>query len=149
MERKEFIQLFGLGAISVLAGSCLGGCSSDDNGGTPAPAPTPPAAGSIDFTLDLTAPANAALNDAAVGYVYGASNQVIVAKTTAGSYLAVAAPCTHQGTQVVFQRANNLFFCPNHSSRFNPDGTVINGPAAASLTRYTATQIGTSLRVTG
>ncbi len=148
MERKEFIQLFGLGAISVLAGGCLGGCSNDDNDGS-TPAPTPPGTGAIDFTLDLAAPANAALNDAAVGYVYGANSQVIVAKTTAGSYIAVAAPCTHQGTRVVFQPANNVFFCPNHSSRFNPDGTVINGPAAAALKRFTATQTGTSLRVTG
>lgn len=145
MERKEFIQLFGLGAISVLAGGCLGGCSKDDNGNTPAP--NPPSG--VDFTLDLTAPTSAPLNDPAVGYVYGANNQVIVAKTKAGGYIAVAAPCPHQGTRVVFQPNNNLFFCPNHASRFNNDGTVINGPATSALKKYTVTQTGSSLRVTG
>ena len=148
MERKEFIQLFGLVAVSVLTG-CLGGCSKDDGGS--APAPTPPTGGgsaAIDFTLDLTAPANAPLNDPAVGYVYGAGNRVIVAKTTAGGYIAVAAPCTHQGTTVVFQRANNVFFCPNHGSNFNSDGTVANGPATAALKRYTVAQTSNLLRVT-
>ncbi|HLK97563.1 MAG TPA: Rieske (2Fe-2S) protein [Hymenobacter sp.] len=144
MKRNEFIQLFGLGAVSVLAGGCLGGCSKDDNDGS-----TPTPTSSVDFTLDLTAAANAPLNDPAVGYVYGANGQVIVAKTTAGGFIAVAAPCTHQGTRVVFQAANTLFFCPTHSSRFNPDGTVVNGPAGAALKRYTVTQTGNSLRVTG
>ncbi|TYZ07075.1 Rieske (2Fe-2S) protein [Hymenobacter lutimineralis] len=147
MERKEFIQLFGLGAVALLSGGCLGGCSSDKEDVTPGPGTTPGPT-KIDFTLDLSAAANAALQDPAIGYVYGADGQVIVAKTTADTYLAVQAPCTHQGTPVAFFPAQNLFICPNHGSAFKPDGTVSNGPAARALTKYTVTQTGNTLRVT-
>ncbi|SHI29446.1 cytochrome b6-f complex iron-sulfur subunit [Hymenobacter daecheongensis DSM 21074] len=148
MERKEFIHLFGLGAAAVLTTGCLGGCSGS-KGDDPTPGSSgPTGATSVDFTLDLTAPANADLQDPAKGYVYGAGGQVIVAKTTAGTYLAVQAPCTHQGTAILFQPGQGNFFCPNHGSQFNADGTVANGPAARPLKKYTVTQTGNSLRVT-
>ncbi|UOQ73875.1 QcrA and Rieske domain-containing protein [Hymenobacter cellulosilyticus] len=150
MERKEFIQLFGLGAAAVLATGCLGGCSGskDDN---PAPAPGqggPTGSTGVDFTLDLTEPANAALNDPQKGYVYGANSAVIVARLTDGSYIAVQAPCTHEGTTLVFQASSSMFRCPNHGSLFNPNGTVANGPAERALKKYTVTQTGNTLRVT-
>ncbi|GAA4000793.1 Rieske (2Fe-2S) protein [Hymenobacter fastidiosus] len=148
MERKEFIQLFGLGAAAILTTGCLGGCSST-KGDDPTPGGgTPPTPAAVDFTLDLGAPANAALNNPALGYVYNASGQVIVAKTKAGGYLAVQAPCTHQGVKVEFQPNEGNFLCPLHGSRFNADGTVVNGPAITALKQYTATQTGNSLRVT-
>ncbi|MCR5887641.1 Rieske (2Fe-2S) protein [Hymenobacter sp. J193] len=146
MERKEFIQLFGLGAVALLSGGCLGGCSSDKEDVKPTPTPTP---GKTDFTLDLTAAANAPLQDPAVGYVYSADGQVIVARTTAGAYVAVQAPCTHQGATIAFFPAQNMFVCPSHGSTFQSDGTVSNGPAARALAKYTVTQTGNSLRITG
>ncbi|UOQ54624.1 QcrA and Rieske domain-containing protein [Hymenobacter cellulosivorans] len=152
MERKEFIQLFGMGAAAILATGCLGGCSgSKDDNPTPAPGtgggPTGPAG--VDFTLDLTEPANAALNDPQKGYVYGASNAVIVAKLTDGSYIAVQAPCTHEGTTIVFEASSSMFRCPNHGSMFTANGTVANGPAARALKKYTVSRTGNTLRVTG
>ena len=144
MKRHEFIHLFGFGAAMVLSG-CLGSCTSKTDNATPAPSP---GSNSIDFTLDLADPANARLNDPAFGYVYGANGQVIVAKTTAGGYVALAAACTHQGTSVQFQPGSNGFICPNHGSQFSTSGTVLNGPASAPLRAYTVTQTGTKLRVT-
>ncbi|TGE20270.1 Rieske (2Fe-2S) protein [Hymenobacter aquaticus] len=148
MERKEFIQLFGMGAVAVLATGCLGGCSS--KGGDPAPdnGGTGGATG-VDFTLDLTDPANADLNNPAIGYVYGASRRVIVAKLTDGTYIAVQAPCTHEGFTIVYQASASNFLCPNHGSLFNSDGTVAGGPATRALKKYTVTQTGNTLRVTG
>lgn len=143
LERKEFIQLFGLGAISVLSGSCLSSCGSQKED-DPKP-PEQPA--NVDFTLDLSAPANAPLNDPQIGYVYALNNLIIVAKTTAGSYLALAAPCTHQGTLVTYQTNQNNFYCPSHASLFSPEGKVLGGPAPAALKRYTTTLTGTMLRV--
>lgn len=149
MKRDEFLHLFGFGAAMVLTG-CLGSCGGKTEDPQPAgPGTTPgPGQGAIDFTLDLTDSANAPLNNPALGYVYGAGGRVIVAKTTAGGYIAVAAPCTHQGTPVVFQTASNNFFCPNHSSRFSSSGAVLNGPAAAPLRAYTVVQTGNMLRIT-
>lgn len=146
MKRHEFINLFGFGAAMVLSG-CLGGCTSKTGSATPAPT-SGPGSNSIDFTLDLADPANARLNDPALGYVYGANGQVIVAKTTAGGYVALSAACTHQGTSVQFQPGSNGFICPNHGSQFTTSGAVLNGPAAAPLRAYTVVQTGTKLRIT-
>ena len=148
MKRDEFLHLFGFGATMLLTG-CLGSCASKTDNPQPSsgpgssPSPTQP----IDFTLDLTDPANAQLNNPAFGYVYGASNRVIVAKTTAGTYIALAAACTHQGTSVQFQPNADNFLCPNHGSQFSTSGAVLNGPAAAPLRVYTVTQTGNVLRI--
>ena len=130
----------------VLSG-CLGSCASKTEDPKPAPAPGP-GSGAIDFTLDLAAPANARLNDPALGYVYGANGQVIVAKTVAGTYVALAAACTHQGTTVVFQTSSDGFYCPGHGSLFTNGGAVVIGPAAIALRKYTVTQTGMLLRIT-
>ena len=147
MKRDEFLHLFGFGATMLLSG-CLGGCGSKSENPKPSPGPAP-ASGTVDFTIDVTEPANSRLNDPAFGYVYGASNRVIVAKTTGGGYVALAAACTHQGTPLEFQSGANGFYCPNHGSRFGTNGAVLNGPASIPLRVYTLVQTGTLLRITG
>ncbi|WP_310398092.1 Rieske (2Fe-2S) protein [Hymenobacter sp.] len=147
MKRDEFLHLFGFGAALLLTG-CLGSCSSNTD--DPQPGTTPgPGAGAIDFTLDVADPANARLNDPVFGYVYGANDQVIVAKTTAGSYVALSAACTHQGTSVQFQPGSSNFRCPNHGSLFSLGGAATQGPAVGALRSYTVAQTGSVLRITG
>ena len=145
MKRLEFIQLFGFGATMALSG-CLGSCASKKEDPQPPITPSTPTA--IDFTIDLADPANDRLNNPAFGYVYGASGRVIVAKTTAGGYVALSSACTHQGTTVQFQSGSNNFLCPNHGSEFSTSGGVLNGPASAALRSYRVTQTGTVLRIT-
>ena len=145
MKRDEFIHLFGFGAAMLLTG-CLGSCTSKSGDPSPGSGPgTNP--GPVDFTLDVTDPANARLNDPAFGYVYGAAGRVIVAKTTAGTYVALAAACTHQGTSVQFQAGSSQFLCPNHGSVFSLSGSVTMGPASVALQSYTVTQTGNVLRI--
>lgn len=142
MNRKEFLQLFGLGATALVATACLGGC------GSKASDPVVGAA-NVDFTLDLTASSSAALNNAAVGYVYGPNRDIIVAKTTAGTYVALQAPCPHEGTSVYFAQSQSRFICPNHNAIFDIGGAVLSGPSPRALKQYTVTQAGTTLRITG
>ena len=142
INRKEFLQLFGLGATALVASACLGGCG--DKGSDPVPGAT-----GIDFTVDLAAASSAPLDDPAKGYIYNANRAVIVAKTTAGSYLALQAPCTHEGTSVFFEPGQNRFVCPNHGAMFGPAGAVLTGPATIALKQYTVVQTGTMLRITG
>jgi len=73
---------------------------------------------------------------------------VIVARTLTGTFIAVSAACTHEGTTVQFQSANTNFYCPNHGAKFSQTGSVTNGPASKALTLYKTTLTGTSLRVT-
>ena len=139
MDRKTFLSSIGLSAGTLFIASCLGGCSkaSVDSAGA---APT------VDFTLDLTQPANAALNTPG-GYIY--ANGVIIAKTLAGSIIAVSQACTHQGVTVRFVGSNNDFYCPSHGATFSATGAVTAGPANSPLKSYSVTVTGNTIRVNG
>lgn len=135
MDRKEFLSMLGLSAGGLLLATCMGGCKKSAD----APA-------NVNFTLDLSQPANASLSSAG-GFVY--SNGVIVAKTNSGSIIAVSAACTHEGTSVQYQAASSRFHCPNHGANFTETGTVINGPASTNLKQYTVNVNGNIITVTG
>lgn len=136
MDRKEFLSVFGMGAVAVVCTYCLGGCKQDNN---PISAPA-----NVDFTLDLTNPAYAALRTNG-GYVYNGG--VIVARTVAGTYVAVSQACTHQGTTVIYDPGGNQFYCQAHGSTFATTGAVTRGPAPSPLMAYKTTLTGNSLRV--
>ena len=74
-------------------------------------------------------------------------NKIIIARTNTGGFIAVAAACTHQGTNVRYVLANNNFHCPNHGAEFSSTGVVTKGPANTNLTQYTTILTGTSLSV--
>ena len=137
MDRKEFLSLIGFSTASVITSMCFGGCSKSSGDITSAPA-------NVDITLDLTLPANAALNIAG-GYLY--TSGIIVAKTTAGNYIAVSQACTHQGVAVQYQGSNQLFYCPSHGATFSNTGAVLSGPASASLKQYNTSLMGNILRI--
>ncbi len=131
MDRKEFMKHVGMSVGGILLLNCLQACTE-----TEIPDPMTGTNTGIDFTLDLNVAANSSLNNGG-GAVVNAANRVIVARSQDKStFFAVQSNCTHQGTTVVFQGNNNVFFCPNHSSRFNIDGSVVNGPATSPLKRY-------------
>ena len=144
MQRKEFINALGLSTATLLLATCFGGCSKasvSNNGNT-----TQPPSSNSDFVLDLnlTENANLGMNG---GFVY--KNGIIIARTTTGSYIAVAMACTHQGTTIVYDGSNNRFFCNNHGSSFSNTGVVNNGPAVTNLKQYNTTLTGNMLRVFG
>ena len=138
MDRKEFLSALGLSSGALIVTSCLAACAKNTtNSNVTAPI--------VDFTLDLSSPANAALNNPG-GYVY--SGGVIVAKTTAGNIIAVSQACTHQGVDVIYN-SNNQFYCPSHGAAFSTTGAVINGPANTALKEYKVTVTGNKVNVTG
>lgn len=137
MTRKDFFARVGFGAVAVLVPACIGGlvtsCTKD---GTPTPAPT-----NVDFMLDIsigTLTSNG-------GYLVHLG--VLVARTLTGSFIAVSAACTHQGTTVNYSSAGNNFICPNHGAQFSSTGAVTRGPASTNLTQYNTALTGNSLRV--
>ena len=94
MNRQEFFQKLGLSTGAMMAVYCLGGisgCSSSEDS-------IDPAAGDEDFTLDLNASANEALNQVG-GFVI--ANRVVVARTADTIFAAVTQVCSHQGRQQV------------------------------------------------
>ena len=140
MERKEFLSLMGITGVSVVATICLGACSKQSTTNAVA------AAGNVDFILDLSLAANAALTNAG-GYLY--SNGVIVVRAAGGNYLAVSQACTHQAVTVSYQSASREFYCPSHGATFSENGTVMGGPANGALKQYQTTLTGNMLRVFG
>jgi cytochrome b6-f complex iron-sulfur subunit len=138
MDRKEFLSLAGMSAASFSVLACLGGCTKNNVGSnTTAPA-------GVDFTLDLTQPANAALN-ANGGYLY--HNGVIVARTKSGQFIAVQQVCTHESNSLVYQSSYSRFYCDRHGATFSETGVVTGGPASRDLTQYNTSLSGNSLRV--
>ncbi|MCX6228517.1 MAG: Rieske (2Fe-2S) protein [Bacteroidia bacterium] len=142
MKRNEFLTALGISASTVVFApylvSCSKGSSLSDSGNNGTPSAT------IDFTLDLTMPANSALNTNGSSMI---SNGVIVAKTSGGMYIAVASKCTHQGYTLAYDNATSEFHCASHGSNFTTTGLVVNGPAATSLKVYKTQLTGTTLRV--
>lgn len=139
MTRKEFLDSVGISAAALTMLSCEA-CKKDsgsDSGSTSGPS-------NVDFTLDLTSSAKAALLSNG-GYLV--SNGVIVARTTAGSYIAVQSSCTHESYTLIYQGGNSRFYCTNHGASFSNTGSVLNGPASRSLKVYNTTLTGSSLRV--
>jgi cytochrome b6-f complex iron-sulfur subunit len=139
MDRKAFLSSIGLSAGTLLIASCLGACGKTvvNSGGS---APT------LDFTLDLTQAANAALNTLG-GYLY--ANGVIVAKTLSGNIIAVSQACTHQGVTVQYVSNNNNFYCPSHGASFSATGAATGGPTNGALKQYIVTVTGNTVRVNG
>ena len=136
MERTEFLKLLGAGTAVACLG-CLDSCSSSSKSGDPAPT-------NLDFTIDISAAENAALQN--VGGTLSKSGVIIVRISTA-EFTALWRSCTHEGTAVNYQASQQNFLCPNHLSKFSLSGAVLNGPATSPLRQYNTTLTGSSLRV--
>lgn len=145
MKRKEFFTALGLSASTVMFAPFLVSCSKDNSVADPGTGGT---TAGLDFTLDLSVAANSALNTNGNSVI---NSGVIIARTSTGTFVAVASACTHQGSQIMFDNGNNRFNCSNteagHGSQFSINGAVIAGPAPKALKLYNTTLTGTKLRV--
>jgi len=136
MKRNEFLTALGVSAGTVFFAPFLASCSKTSAGlGT---------GGTIDFTLDLTLPANSALSGIGGSVL---KSGVIVVRTSASAYIALSASCTHQGTTIYYDDSLGRFVCPNHGANFSTSGSVLMGPATRPLTKYNTLLTSTSLRV--
>ena len=138
MTRKEFFSLIGFGSAGVAMASCIGGCTKNGGAGTAA------APANVDFTLDLSQSANAALLTNG-GYLY--KNGIIIARTLAGAYIAVQQLCTHETVSVIYQANNHRFYCDGHGATFTEAGAVTGGPAPRPLQTYNTSLTANSLRI--
>lgn len=104
---------------------CLNGCSSDDGSTNNEDEGNLEVPEGIDFTLDLEASENSALQENG-GYVL--KNSVVVAKNLEGEYVAASQVCSHQGyDEVRFVSQNGgIFYCDVHGSQFEQNGTPVN-----------------------
>jgi nitrite reductase/ring-hydroxylating ferredoxin subunit len=60
---------------------------------------------------------------------------------------AFALSCPHQKTPLRWKPEANQFQCPKHKSRFQPDGSFIDGRATRNMDRYAIRREGEEVRV--
>jgi len=142
MERKVFFSTLGISAGMIFMAPVMSSCSKsmDEDTTTPGGGNN----GQVDFTLDLSSSAYATLNNNGGSII---KDNIIIAKTASGVYVALSALCTHEGTRINYDSGANRFHCPNHGSNFTTEGVVINGPATGILKKYNTQLTGTSLRI--
>ena len=144
MERKAFFSSLGFSAGMIFLAPVISSCSKSITDSTAASGSSTNNA-AVDFTIDLSSTTYAALNTNGGSVV---KNNIIIARTSAGAFVAVSSVCTHQQyNPISFESAASRFHCPNHGSNFGTDGSVINGPALSALKKYNTQLTGTNLRV--
>jgi len=130
MERRIFIKtacaFCGVAAVVSLAESCK--------------------KESVNFTIDLSDPTNAALLTAG-NYIYQ-SQIIIICVTPSSSYLALASTCTHNGCTVAYNHNTDKLNCPCHGGVFDTNGTVTAGPPPKPLKKYNTTVNGNLITIT-
>ena len=127
--RHTFFRPAGISLVTLLLMHLAFGCSGQSGSDTT----LVPVQG-INFTLNLADKANENLTVKG-GYVV--MNNVIIAQTKSGNFVAVSVNCTFDKTRLVFKAAETQFYCPLDLSRFDTTGKVVSGPAALPLTTYT------------
>jgi cytochrome b6-f complex iron-sulfur subunit len=136
MERKEFLQkTFAMCGLALIPAGVIESCSKPSTAGP----------SNVNFTLDLTNPANSGLNIVG-GYVV--ANGVIVIRYSSGEFEALSATCTHAACTVGYTASSLEIVCPCHGGTYSPTtGAVLAGPPPSPLTKYTVTQVGSTLTV--
>ncbi|MBE9112943.1 Rieske (2Fe-2S) protein [Nodosilinea sp. LEGE 07298] len=128
MKRREFTNLLGLGLLAGSLPVAIAACQSDS---------TSEAEGNSEFTT-LGSMADLVAQGSLTGTAKGQDLVVVRDSSISDAVLAVSPICTHAGCTVDWDRAQELFVCPCHGGRFNPDGTVSGGPPPKPLTTFEA-----------
>ncbi|MBD2701985.1 Rieske 2Fe-2S domain-containing protein [Spirosoma sp. BT702] len=129
MPRHKFFRVLGTGIGALLLTGSASACTPEEN----PIIDTTDAVQKIDFTLRLDDNANQNLKTKG-GYVV--VNNIIVAQTNDGKFVAASSKCTHDNTLLVYRPSANEFYCALDLSRFDITGKVIAGPATKALTLY-------------
>jgi Rieske Fe-S protein len=155
-SRREFInksvKTIGGIAVGSFVVTFVNACSSDDS------SPTSPSDGgngggnTAEITVDISQPVNQSLATVGGTLALGSNaidpNGIFLYRQSESTVLAFSRTCTHQGCQVGAFASNGIATCPCHGSRYNTQGGVVSGPAAASLPRYNATLAGDIVTIT-
>lgn len=119
LNRRAFLAK---SAVAAAAAALTAGCG---NGVFGPPLPAHSAGGIPSGTLTITVSQYPDL--ATANKLVQVDLERAVARTGASTFRALSTICTHQGCDAAVT-STNIIECPCHLSRFNPDGSVINGP---------------------
>jgi nitrite reductase/ring-hydroxylating ferredoxin subunit len=135
MNRKEFLEKVGIGAAFVLTSTCLGSCTRDEA--------DPPK--DINFTIDLDDAKYEALQ---VFGSYVIEEQVVIARSNTGEYLAATLICSHEGlSQITYSDKEGAWYCTAHEALFTEEGEGLNANGSKGLTIYSTELTDNLLRI--
>jgi cytochrome b6-f complex iron-sulfur subunit len=120
--------------LATLASAC-GGSPTSPSGGGSGPlgiAASQFASGRVTVPIAGTALAS----EGGAALVESVAGVFLVARTGTSTFTAVEGICTHEGCTVA-NADGDVYVCPCHGSRYTRGGQVVQGPAVASLRRYT------------
>ncbi|GAB2642541.1 MAG: Rieske 2Fe-2S domain-containing protein [Emticicia sp.] len=123
IERRSFLKNLGFGGAALMAIYCVGACKN-------VASVVPDVA---QFNIDLTDSANVALTKNG-GYII--KNDVVIARTMQGSYVAVTLICSHEQRKQVTFTSSNEFLCTAHQARFDTMGMGLNANGSKGLKTY-------------
>jgi cytochrome b6-f complex iron-sulfur subunit len=140
--RRDFLKKSGSMAVMSMFGvAFFTSCSTDDPDPNIGGSNNPPANNTgitvtpNAITVDLAAATTLA---AAGGWTLITSARVLIVNLGNNNFNALTSVCTHTQCDRNWTFNNNVFTCTCHGSRFNTNGSVVNGPATQPLSSYPA-----------
>lgn len=132
MERREFLNWVGTGAIASFLPVAIAACGSSPDTSSQAPATDTATADAGDGRINM----GTAADLDSQGFLYSKADDIMVVKNEDGSLSALNSKCTHQQCPVEWDSDAANLFCACHGSVFSTDGSVITGPASTPLASY-------------
>jgi cytochrome b6-f complex iron-sulfur subunit len=139
LNRVAFLKKMGLSSAAIFAAAY---CSSSCTNETVAPNPNPNPTGAL-LTVDLGLSKYAKLTTKGNFIV---ENNIVLAHTSEGKYVAVPLTCSHEGEREVTYR-NTEFYCTAHGARFDNSGVGLNTNGRKGLKLYMVKQTGNVLTI--
>jgi nitrite reductase/ring-hydroxylating ferredoxin subunit len=100
--------------------------------------------GGVTLVIDASSPLAAT---GGLAIVVTAAVDFLVARTSATTFSAVSAACTHAAC-TVSTFTGQTYVCPCHGSEFDVNGRVVAGPAVNPLTTFKTSFVGNVLTIT-
>jgi cytochrome b6-f complex iron-sulfur subunit len=141
IDRHEFLRKLGLGGASLMAVYCgvtMSSCKNEEAATTTTPK---------NLTFDInTVGSNGTLLKNKGGYFVDTANSIVVAHTSADTYVTVTLICTHEGQRQV-KYGTTGFMCTAHGATFDNAGKNLS-VAPSPLKTYVTSLSGTTVTVT-
>ena len=143
ISRTKFLKSLGInGAALFAAVYCTGSLVSCTNE-TASVNPTNPG-GTALASIDLSTATYSKLNTKGNFVIV---NNIVIANTSDGKFVAVPVTCSHEGQKQVTYKTSE-FYCTAHGARFDNTGKGLNSTGSGGLKLYKVTQVGTVLTIT-
>lgn len=156
MDRREFLNWIGVGAVASSLPVAIAACQSETTQSDTSSSETSESTGSsrVGEILEDGSFVIGSVSDLdSTGFLTGrpafATGSVIVVRdpVNTDTIYAVDSFCPHQGCSVAWENSASGFICPCHGSAFAADGSLTNGPATDPLETFTTSIDGDDVTV--